>query len=132
MAFKKEIRIKIHNKLEGHCAYCGLEIDLKDMQIDHIIPQRNFEMMIKNNWRIPIFLSHLTLDDLNNEDNLLPTCRVCNKLKDAFDLETFRSEIYQQIKRLNERSANYRMAKKYGLLVETLKPIVFYFEECAV
>jgi 5-methylcytosine-specific restriction endonuclease McrA len=125
---KKQEREIIFNKYNGKCAYCGLKIDLKDMQIDHVIPQRNFEMMIKNNWRVPVFLSHLTLDDLNHKDNLNPTCRVCNKWKDAFDLETFRSEIFEQIDRLNKRSSNYRMAKKYGLLAETLKPIVFYFE----
>jgi len=128
MAFKKQERIKIHNKLNGHCAYCGENIELKDMQVDHIIPQRNFKMSIKNNFRVPEFLSHLTLEDLNHDDNLLPTCRVCNKWKSAHDLELFRNELSEQIHRLNERSSNYRIAKKYGLLAETIKPIVFYFE----
>ena len=128
MGFKKEIRQKIHNKLNGHCAYCGLKIDIKDMQIDHIIPQYNFEMNIRNNFCIPVFLSHLTTNDLNSEDNLLPTCRICNNWKNTHNLELFRNEIYEQIDRLNKRSSNYRMAKKYGLLTETLKPIIFYFE----
>ena len=128
MAFKKEDRIRIYNKLNGHCAYCGEVILLKDMQIDHIIPQRNFEKCIENNFRVPRFLSHLTLNDLNNDDNLIPSCRVCNNWKSALDLELFRSELSEQIYRLNKRSSNYRIAKKYGLLTETFKPIVFYFE----
>ena len=131
MAFKKQERIKIYNKLDGHCAYCGDEIELNDMQVDHIIPQRNFKTRIKNNFQVPAFLSHLTADDLNHDDNLLPTCRVCNNWKSSHDLELFRRELSEQINRLNKRSSNYRIAKKYGLLAETLKPIVFYFEELA-
>jgi len=123
-------RNQVYVKYKGHCAYCGEEINIKDMQVDHIIPKRNFETSIKNNFRIPSFLKHLTLDDMNHIDNLNPTCRVCNNWKGSHYLELFRSEISEQVKRLNERSSNYRMAKKYGQLKETIKPIVFYFETC--
>ena len=129
MVFKKEIREEIYNKYNGRCAYCGNEISIKEMQIDHVIPQRNFEMYIKNKYKIPEFLKHLTIYDLNNNDNLLPACRVCNGWKSAYHLELFRSEIEEQTKRLNSRSANYRMAKKYGLIEEIKNPVVFYFEQ---
>ena len=122
MGLKKELRIKIHKRFNGHCAYCGQEIELKDMQIDHIIPQRNFETCIKNNFRVPVFLSHLTLDDLNHDDNLLPTCRVCNNWKRSLDLELFRRELSEQIDRLNKRSSNYvqnsRLFIKYMLVFQ--------------
>lgn len=126
--FTKEQRVYIHEKYEGHCAYCGDPIKLKDMQIDHIIPKADFEKTIKNRIRVPVFLMHLTLDDLNHEDNLNPSCRTCNKWKSSYHLELFRSELKEQIKRLNKYSANYRIAKKYGLVKETIKPIKFYFE----
>jgi hypothetical protein len=58
----------------------------------------------------------------------MPACRICNKWKGAFDFELFRKEVSEQVKRLNDYSSNYRMAKKYGLIQETEKPIVFYFE----
>jgi len=58
----------------------------------------------------------------------MPACRVCNNWKSSHDLECFRSELLEQTKRLNLRSSNYRMAKKYGLLVEINTNIVFYFE----
>lgn len=128
MAFSKKIRIKVHKKYDGHCAYCGEKIELKDMQVDHIIPQFNYRNDILNDFRIPLFLKHLTLDDLNHIDNLNPACRVCNKWKSAHDLELFRSELQDQINRLNKRSANYRMAKRYNQVVELVKPIIFYFE----
>lgn len=130
MTFSKEQRIKIYSKYNGKCAYCGCDILLNNMQIDHVIPQRNFEWHIKNrHFKVPDFLKHLTIDDLNNEDNLLPSCRVCNGWKSTSDLELFRSELEVQTKRLNERSSNYRIAKKYGLIEEINNPIIFYFEE---
>ena len=65
---------------------------------------------------------------MDNIDNLLPSCRVCNKWKSSHSLEQFRKEIGEQIRRLNEYSPNYRFARKYNLINETPHPIVFYFE----
>lgn len=121
-------RAKVHEKCGGHCGYCGVEIEIKEMQVDHIIPSSFYLHHIKNKHRVPSFLSHLTESDVNHIDNLLPTCRVCNKWKSAHDLELFRRELSEQVKRLNDYSSNYRIAKKYGQIEETPKPIVFYFE----
>ena len=121
-------RSSIYAKFRGHCAYCGQFIQIKDMQVDHVIPQCGFESYLANKFKIPSFLQHLTRSDLNHIDNLFPSCRVCNGWKSTYHIELFRSEIQDQIKRLNERHANYRMAKKYGLLEETDKSVVFYFE----
>nr|DAI89472.1 MAG TPA: RECOMBINATION ENDONUCLEASE VII [Caudoviricetes sp.] len=127
--YQKE-RQKVYKKLNGHCAYCGREILIKDMQIDHIIPQLNFEWIFKNNIQdmIPEFLIHLTESDLHHIDNLNPACRVCNKWKSTYHLELFRSEIQDQVKRLQLRSSNYRIAKLYGLIEETEAKVKFYFE----
>lgn len=121
-------REEVYNKCDGRCAYCGVQIKIKEMQVDHIIPTSFFQQHIKNKIRVPKFLSHLTEDDVNHIDNLHPTCRVCNKWKSAHDLELFRKEIEEQVKRLNDYSSNYRMAKRYGLIEETIKPIIFYYE----
>lgn len=131
MAFSKQQREKIHLKYNGRCAYCGCEITLKQMQIDHIIPQREFLYHVRNKWNIPDFLNHLTEFDVNHDDNLNPACAVCNKWKSAYNLELFRSELSEQVKRLNAYSSNYRIAKRYGLVSETPKPIEFYFESIA-
>lgn len=121
-------REQVYSKFDGHCAYCGEEILFKEMQVDHVIPKYNFKQRVHNKFKIPEFLKHLTIDDVNHIDNLMPTCRVCNKWKNSYALEDFRNEIFEQIKRLNNYSSNYRIAKKYGLLKETIKSIVFYFE----
>lgn len=124
---EREIRQKVYKKCGGKCAYCGKELN-NVFQVDHIIPKAFWYTHIKSNFRVPHFLQHLTVDDVNHIDNLMPACRVCNKWKSAHHLELFRSEIAEQIKRLNDWSANFRFAKRYGLIKETPKPIVFYFE----
>lgn len=121
-------RPTIYNKCGGKCGYCGNPISLNSMQVDHIIPKSFYELHIKKGFRIPEFLNHLSMNDVNNYDNLMPACRVCNKWKSAHPLELFREELSEQITRLNKRSANYRIAKMYGMIKEEIKPVVFYFE----
>ena len=119
----------VYDKYGGRCAYCGSEITLKDMQVDHIIPKQNFLWHLKNHHKIPAFLSHLTIDDCEHIDNKFPSCRTCNKWKSVYDLETFREEISKQPERLMRDSAQYRMARRYMLVAETKQDVIFYFEK---
>lgn len=98
------------------------------MHVDHIIPKEYFVIHVKNKFRVPSFLNHLTENDVDHPDNLMPSCPVCNRWKTTFHLELFRSEVQAQIERLNHNSAGYRLAKKYGLVEEINNPVVFYFE----
>ncbi|MGK0413231.1 MAG: 5-methylcytosine-specific restriction endonuclease McrA [Polaribacter sp.] len=116
----------VFNKYGGKCAYCG--DSLKRMQVDHIIPQRNFLDSIKKNYDIPIFLKHLKEDDLNHIDNLNPSCATCNNFKDTFSLRMFRKELEKQVNRAKKYSRNFRFALKFNQITETPKKIVFYFE----
>ena len=117
---KKETRQLVYEKYNGHCSYCGCVIDIKEMQVDHFISK--LTLKLKSNY---IY----TTKELNDIDNLMPSCRVCNKWKSAHSLEQFRKEIGEQLRRLNEYSSNYRFAKKYNLVEETPHDIVFYFEQ---
>jgi len=125
---KKSDRQKVFDKYDGRCAYCGCELSMKEMQVDHLICQRNFEMHIRNKWNIPERLKHLTINDVNHIDNLMPSCRSCNKFKDTFHLELFRSEISEQPNRFRKYKATFRIAERYGVIQETKRPVVFYFE----
>jgi len=131
----KNKRQEVYDKLNGHCAYCGTELKIKEMQIDHIIPQMSWNDVFRNKHInsyfqkfVPKFLEHLTENDLHHIDNLNPACRVCNKWKSAHYLELFRSELQDQVNRLNLRSANYRIAKRFNLINETENKVKFYFE----
>jgi len=121
MVKKKIDREEIYNKCNGHCAYCGVEITIKQMQVDHIEPH----------WR--------TLTETQAQkskikkgsheiENLNPSCSRCNKWKSTYSLESFRNVIETSLVRLERDTPNFRLARDYGLLTETPKKIKFYFE----
>ena len=72
----KKTRGIVYNKYNGRCAYCGHEITIKEMQVDHIIPKR--------------------LGGADALGNYNPSCRICNHYKRATGLETCRIIIYPE------------------------------------
>ena len=118
---KKINREEIYNKCNGHCAYCGVEITIKQMQVDHIEPhwhtltetQAQKSKIKKGSHEI---------------ENLNPSCSRCNKWKSTYSLESFRNVIETSLVRLERDTPNFRLARDYGLLTETPKQIKFYFE----
>lgn len=104
-------RHAIHAKYNGHCAYCGKPIALKEMQVDHI---------------------HARLrggDD--DSSNFNPSCRRCNAWKATYTTEEFRHEIKMQVQRLRQTKAGFRLAEDFGQLVTHDTDVRFYFEEAA-
>lgn len=125
MKYNREL---IHQKYNGHCAYCGCNISVKQMQVDHLLSQRNYSVHILNNWKIPEHLKHLTIADLNHIDNLMPACGSCNKYKTANSLEAFRDSLQRQAKVLRNQPM-IRLNERFGLIQIIEKPIIFYFEK---
>ena len=118
-------RQAVYDKYNGHCAYCGEIIEYKDMQVDHILCRNRshwigHERMMQN--------AGLNISHIDDFGNLNPSCRVCNLFKGVFSIKELRKQLAKQVERANKYSVNYRMAKKYGLIIETSKPVVFYFE----
>jgi 5-methylcytosine-specific restriction endonuclease McrA len=109
---KKE-RQQVHDKYGGRCAYCGEHL-VKGWHVDHI------EAL--DRW------AHEDRSHLNCMANYNPACASCNINKHSASLEDFRRLIGGFIPSLNKYSTQYKLAKRYGLVVETDKPVVFYFE----
>ena len=42
--FNHKTRENVYEKCNGHCAYCGVEISMSEMQIDHVIPMKSAEV----------------------------------------------------------------------------------------
>ena len=114
-------RKKVYDKCNGRCGYCGGEITIKQMQVDHIIP-------IFRGWKDEEIERYNLTRGTDDFDNLLPTCARCNKWKSSHNLEQFRKEIELQLERLKRDSPGYRLGLDYGLIQEFPKKVVFYFE----
>ena len=105
----KEIRQLVYNKCNGHCAYCGCELEYKDMQVDHVLA--------------------VGRGGSNDIGNLLPACRQCNYDKHKKTIEGFRKRISKELYKSLERVFVYRLAKKYNLVKEEPRVVKFYFEQ---
>lgn len=111
----KDIRLRVYNSYSGHCAYCGCKIEYKEMQIDHINSVYR-TMIISGN-----------IDE--NINNYMPSCRQCNFYKSTFTLEYFRERLSTILINNLRKQFSYKLALKYGLIQEKIKPIKFYFEK---
>lgn len=111
----KNIRQTIFDKYNGHCAYCGCNLRIEDMQIDHINPK--YRSMINGK---PID---------NSVENLNPSCRQCNFYKGANDIEGFRKRIITQLQRTCVDTFQSRLAMKYGIIEYKQWNKKFYFEK---
>jgi len=115
-------RLLVYDKCNGHCAYCGVEITIKQMQVDHIEP--HWHTLTENEAeRAKIKKGSHELGNLN------PSCSRCNKWKSTYSLEVFRNVVETSLMRLERDTPNFRLARDYGLLTETPKRIKFYFEK---
>lgn len=106
-------RRKVYQKYGGRCAYCGKEITIKQMQVDHYWPQARKHMQ-------------RGLDN-NRPDNLMPSCAKCNSHKGVWRPETWRRELALQVTRLR-KYAQFDRALRFGQVEIAESPIVFYFE----
>ena len=113
----KRIREIVYQKYNGHCAYCGCEIEMKDMQVDHIAPKcRGYENDIPK----------VGTDDI---DNLNPSCRMCNYYKGMSNIEQFRQRVMITLMPNVKRPFNFRLAEKYGMVKIEEWDGKFYYEK---
>lgn len=112
----KRQREAVFNKYGGRCAYCGCELTLRTMQVDHI--KAVYASSLENN-------GVETQDD--NLENLNPSCRQCNFYKGTLDIEQFRKKIMTTLYETCQNTFQAKLAKKLGML--TVKQFdKFYFE----
>lgn len=109
----KMIKGNVYAKYNGHCAYCGCELSLSEMQVDH----------------------HIAYNGQGGEDNLdnyYPACEVCNRVKSNLSIEGFKKAIRHcgEIHRKRKHpimADSDKIAIKYCLTNED-KEITFYYE----
>ncbi len=114
------LRQKVWLKYNKHCAYCGKDLEYKDMQVDHMI-----SIYAREAYN---FIPKISLSAINSFKNLMPSCRRCNHYKREQDLEGFRI----LIKILHERISDQYISKvaiDYGIIEVRPFDGVFYFEK---
>lgn len=107
----KQTRQAVYNKYGSHCAYCGKKLEYKDMQVDHIDPQRYYDDKKK----------------ADRMENLNPACRRCNHYKRGNSLGGFR----RLLKTLHQRVREIyicKVAEDYGIITVNEWDELFYFE----
>lgn len=151
---KKKDREIVFNKYGGRCAYCGEPLQ-KGWHVDELLPCRRKYKTVSGHYILKATgekadVRHLTENEFTKDkfdfvprktisdgyshperlhiDNQMPACASCNINKHSGSIEEFRKLIEGFMYHLNNISTQYKIAKRYGLVQETIKPIVFYFE----
>lgn len=109
----KAERMRVYNKYNGRCAYCGRQIEYKDMQVDHIEPKRIYYAYPEKADRI---------------ENLNPACRRCNHYKRAHSLKTYRELICKLHTKVRDMYL-CKVAEDYGIITVNEWDGKFYFEK---
>ena len=112
----KKTRIEVYNKYNGHCAYCGKEIEYKDMQLDHMIPRQRERF------------KRYTEEEIECFENYMPSCRRCNHSKRSYSLENYRKFVEEIPRKLEERNYIYKVGLDYKLIEPHKHKVIFYFE----
>lgn len=126
MAISKQTRKLVYAKYKGRCAYCGKEITVNQMQIDHLIPlrrnttQEEIDRFNRNN------VEHIE-KGTNELSNLMPACSSCNAAKGEMTVNKFRQTIQQCAKSIM-KGVESKLSVAYGLVEYHPHPVKFYFE----
>jgi len=70
----------VYRKCNGHCSYCGIEIEINEMVIDHFYP-----------------ISKESPIEVESILNYMPSCKICNSLKSCSDFETFKNRVIKYL-----------------------------------
>lgn len=151
----KKQREIVLEKCNGRCAYCGCKLEGTRWHVDHVIPverkyvRKGGEILIKGTdvlvtgqqiWdgslsslEFEVKPTKLVQSGYHKPENhvlenMMPSCSSCNINKGSKDLEMFRTSLQKGVESLNKYHAQYKMAKRFGLIVEVPKTVVFYFE----
>ena len=116
----KKTRESVYALCGGHCAYCGKEITIKEMQVDHYLSHDYGDIYANGK------------GEIDSEDNYLPACRSCNYRKSSGHLEFFRASVSRLHSVLMRDSVTYRDAVRFEQVKPNEHVQIFYFEAIGV
>lgn len=117
MKLTKAQREQVRMMFDGRCAYCGQPLGDR-WHADHFEPVH----------RAP---SGMERPENDRADQMMPACGPCNIDKATFPLEEWRMKLERGPDVLMRNHPTYRHCLRFGLVQETRRPVVFYFETYA-
>ncbi len=91
-------RGSIWRKSDGHCWYCGIELDPFGFVADHFDPKAN--------------------GGSNSFENLVPSCDSCNRAKSSQSIEEFRE--YRTMPKFSDRQIGFLESR--GITMKGIRP----------
>ena len=107
----------IWDKSNGKCWYCGCGLGENGWHADHFKPVIR---KVDGTMRAP---------ENDVEENMVPACGSCNRMKGRMSIDSFRKIIEGFVNSLNRDSTQYKFSKRYGLVEETHNEVEFWFEK---
>lgn len=109
--YTKEERKRLLEEFDCKCAYCGCDLNLRTMQLDHIIPlERNGK------------------EELSN---IFPVCKDCNTYKGLQTYNDFKASVARIPLTLGKKTASFRMLQRLGFVPRGIWNFLFNFEKMA-
>jgi hypothetical protein len=124
-------REEIRMMFGGRCAYCGCLLDGK-WHLDHVEPVERELKFAKNkdNRTVMVATGELYKPENDRIENLYPACVPCNIDKGSTPLEDWRTYLAERIvDGLRRNSSTFRHAERFGRVLITPGPLVFWFEK---
>lgn len=129
MRLNKTQREQIRNKFGGRCAYCG-GVLADRFHVDHLEAVGRMMNYVRGyGFKRTGALMKPENDTL---ENMMPACPACNIDKHAMPLEAWRHKLERSIEVLQRNSTTYRHALRFAQVVETRRPVVFFFEQVRI
>ncbi len=123
----KAMRKLVYEKYNGHCAYCGKELKMNEMQVDHIIPvMQSYYGTEEEALKVRQMIED---GSFNSIDNLMPTCRACNFYKSMNNIEGLRNRILTELEHTCRSTFQTKLAMQYGMMEYKGWDGKFYFEK---
>lgn len=129
MRLTKAQRATLREMFGGRCAYCGEPLGDR-WHADHFEPVERKLQHVRGKGFVAT--GELYRPENDCIENMMPSCAPCNIDKHAMSLEGWRAKLSRSLDVLGNNQPTYRHARRFGLLLETPKPIVFYFERVAI
>ncbi len=116
---KKNVRENVLNKYNGRCAYCGCELTINNLYIDHFVPKRRSKYKLDPN----------LVKGTDEFDNYMPSCSSCNSSKSDKTIEEFRIALENKLNATIKTSSQLRILIRYGLVELVDTNVLFHFEK---